>query len=156
METMEKTMNKTNFKMSADNFETEISEFITRLKRYIDFMDYQVTGDVNFDELENLKVKITQSSLTQKKKLRNFLLSANHKMSLRSINRFLHFLYKNVLETDKRVRIKVSVEEQQIQMRRKEWVSARNKAEAALFIYKKIKGDFYKDKIKKMEISKVF
>lgn len=150
------TMNKTNFVMSADNFEKEITEFITKLKRYIEFMDYQVSGDVDFKELENLKDRILNLSQNQRKKLRNFLLKAEYRMSLRSINRFLHFLYKNVLQSDKRVRIKPSIKEEEIQMRRKEWVDARNKAEMALFIYKKSKGDFYKDKDKKFKIAKNF
>ena len=156
METMENTMNKTNFKMTTDNFENEINEFVTKLKRYVEFMDYQVTGDVNFDELKDLKSGIGNLSLSQKKKLRNNLVSANYKMTLRTINRFLHFLYKAVLKTDKRVRIKPSVKDEEIQMKRKEWVEARDKAQVALFLYKKTKGDFYKKKDEKLKIAKCF
>lgn len=153
---IEKTNTKTNFKMTANNFEDEINEFVTKLKRYVEFMDYQVTGDVNFDELTDFKGRIADLSLSQKKKLRNNLISANHKMTLRTINRFLHFLYKAVLKTDKRIRIKPSVKDEEIQMKRKEWVESRNKAQVALFLYKKTKGDFYKDKEQKLKIAKCF
>jgi len=156
METMENTMTKTNFTMTTDNFKEGINEFLTKLKRYADFMDYQVTGDINFDELKDLKGAIGNLSLSQKKKLRNNLISADHKMTLRTINRFLHFLYKAVLKSDVRVRVKPSVQDEEIQMKRKEWVTARDKAQVALFLYKKTKGDFYKDKEQKMKIAKCF
>jgi len=158
METMEitKTNTKTNFVMTTDNFENEIEKFITKLQRHVEFMDYQITGDINFKELENLKNSLIQLSLSQKKKLRNLLIKAIHRMSLRSINQFLHFLYKAVLKTDKRVRIKPSVTDEEIQIKRKEWVIARNKSELALFLYKKTKGDFYIEKMKKIEIAKKF
>jgi len=150
---METTItNKTNFRMDAVNFEKVILEMIEKIKKYADFMDYQIIGDLN--ELENLKYHLSDLSLNQRKKLRNLLLKANYSMSLRSINRFLHFLYKNILHSDKRVRIKVSEKEEEIQKLRKEWIENRDKTKVALFLYKETKGDFYKDKNKKFEIAK--
>jgi len=154
MKTMENTMNKTNFKMTSENFKNEIKEFLNRLEKFTNFMDYKITGnDPNFKEINKLSIHLL--SLNQKKKLRNLLIKANYKMSLKSINKFLHFLYKNILKSDKRVNIKISDKENIIQKNRIEWIKARDNANTALSIYKKSKKNFYKIKNEKIKIAKM-
>jgi septum formation topological specificity factor MinE len=67
------------------------------------------------------------------------------KPSLRKINSLLHLLSK-YFEIEK-VRVKVSLREEQIQKARKEWLKARDESERLLKIYKTTKGDFYKSKM---------
>ena len=94
---------------------------------------------------EHLLPFITGMTLNQRKKLKNKINGCIHRKSIRSINTFLHFLYKHVLNGVKEVPyVKVSEKEEQIQLKRKEWVKARNIAELALQSYKKEKGNFYK------------
>ena len=67
------------------------------------------------------------------------------KKSLRSMNLFLHFFSKHVLQIKtSSFSVKVSLKEEKIQLARKKYVDARNIMIKYLNEYKTEKGDFYK------------
>lgn len=118
-----------------------INKTIDKIKSIIKENDYQVTG--NIDQYYNLKWK--DFSKNQMKNIQKYCNWTSKKSSLRKINSLLHLLSK-YFEIEK-VRVKVSLREEQIQKARKEWLKARDESERLLKIYKTTKGDFYKSKM---------
>lgn len=97
------------------------------------------------DTFEHLLPLVANMTLNQRKKLKNKINGCIHRKSIRSINTFIHFYIRHVLKNNGEIPyVKVSEKEEQIQIKRKEWVKARNIAQSALDSYKKEKGDFYK------------
>lgn len=93
-----------------------------------------------------LSLMITNLSLNQKKKLKNNINGCINKQTLRTINRFLHFLQREVYKDYKNPApvVKISAKEESIQAARKKYVAARKLAIDAYNAYKTEKGDFYK------------
>jgi hypothetical protein len=68
--------------------------------------------------------------------------------TLKNVNYFLHILYSRVLKSDQRVKIKKGEKELTIEKARQEWVTYRTEAERLRLVYKELKGDFYKNRLK--------
>jgi len=152
MKTMEKInkLNKTNFILNVNELTEYTEQTIQMIKDISLFMNYQINGDI--DNIDELNYMISDLSLNKKKKLRNYILSINKKKSLKTINKFLHFLLKVVLKSDDRVNIKISMKEQLIQSNRKNWLVQRQKSDELLLKYKESKSDFYKLKTQRNDI----
>ena len=113
---------------------------VEELKKYI--ADNNLSASGEYEPLDKLASQISDLSKNQKKKLNKYLRST--KRSYRYMNSFFGFLYRNVLKSNNRIKVKPSAEEQAIQASKKAWKEARDKAEALLLVYKETKGDFYK------------
>ena len=79
------------------------------------------------------------------KRLQRYCFWIDRKPTLRRINTFFGLLtrYFGV----ERVYVKISLKEEKIQKARKEWLKARNESDRLLALYKKEKGNFYKNKL---------
>ena len=143
-------LNKTNFILNVNELTEYTEQTIQMIKDISLFMNYQINGDI--DNIDELNYMISDLSLNKKKKLRNYILSINKKKSLKTINKFLHFLLKVVLKSDDRVNIKISMKEQLIQSNRKNWLVQRQKSDELLLKYKESKSDFYKLKTQRNDI----
>lgn len=153
MKTMEK-MNKTSFRLDSKNLEEKVNETIELIQKISDLMGYRIS---NIDKLKEEKFdKLKTLSNNQRKKIRNLILMIDRKRTLRSFNKFLHHLCKNVLEVDYRVNIKISEKEEKLNNMRKQWKIARDKYELLLDEFKEERGDFYKEKSSKSELIKTF
>ena len=118
-----------------------INKTIDKIKNVIKENDYQITG--NIDQYYNLKWK--DFSKNQMKNIQRYCNWAWKKPSLRKNNSLLNLLSK-YFEIE-RVKVKISLREEQIQKARKEWLKARDEADRLLALYKKEKGNFYKNKL---------
>lgn len=99
--------------------------------------NYQVNGKIQYYEFERKNL-----SKRQMKKIQKYCHWIEINPSLRRINTFFGLLSRTY--GVERVRVNVSLKEQKIQSLRKEWINARNIADAALAKYKAEKGNFYK------------
>lgn len=82
----------------------------------------------------------------QKKTLRNYLNRLDKHVSMRTANKFLHFLYKKVYKLDHAPSVELSEKEAKIQACRKAWKKAFIESEKLRVAYQTEKGDFYKPK----------
>lgn len=106
---------------------------------------YQHNGD--FPGHDALLAALQDCSHNMKKRLVKWHFSLRRKLSVRSANRFLHFVCVKLLDygsEDELPRIDFSVQELAIQSARAAWVQARDEAEALRLAYATEKGDFYK------------
>ena len=81
------------------------------------------------------------------KKTQKYCFWISKKPTLKRINTFFSLLSRDF--GVKKVHVKVSLKEENIQKARKEWLKARAESERLLAAYKKEKGNFYKNKIVK-------
>ena len=135
---------------NRSELDKKICDTIDFIKEVIAKNDYQVTGKTidftkpkgysQLDEFYTLEWR--DFSKNQMKNIQKYCYWVEKKPSLRKINSLLHLLSK-YFEIE-RVRIKVSLREQQIQIARKEWLKAREESDRRLNVYKTTKGDFYK------------
>lgn len=95
-----------------------------------------VTGELRLNR------ELEFPSLSQKKVIRNYLTKLNTKMTKSQASRFLHALKRYAPNLDAQVNL--SSKEISIQLARKEWKIARDKADQLLKVYKETKGNFYK------------
>jgi len=121
-----------------------INKTIDKIEKIIKDNNYVVNGDIN--QYKNLGDKMVCLNLSknQMKKIQKYCYWIDRKPSLKKINSFFSLLSR-LFQLEK-VYVKISIEEQEIQKARKEWIKARNEAERLLINYKTIKGDFYKQK----------
>ncbi len=97
------------------------------------------------DLLQEVKEShITDLGICDRKRLKRFLNKCRFVNSLGSINRLFHFVAKEILKSDERVKL-VSEQHERIQKLRKEWLKLKDAADLALQDYKDEKGTFYKN-----------
>ena len=132
----------------------KICNTIDFIKKVIKDNDYQVTSNIKIDFTkvkdyspidEYYCLEWRDFSKNQMKKIQKYCYWVEKNPSLRKINTFLNLLSK-YFEIEK-VRVKVSLREEQIQKARKEWLKAREESERLLTNYKTTKGNFYKSKM---------
>lgn len=85
-------------------------------------------------------------SKRQKKALRNYINRIHKQANLRTINVFLHFLYKKIYGLDIAPSVELSEKEIKIQIARKAWKKVQMESDKLRLVYKQEKGDFYKQK----------
>jgi hypothetical protein len=115
-----------------------INNTLDTIKKIVKENNYQVTG-----EIKHYNIDCKGLSKTQMKRLQKYCFWIDRNPSLRRINTFFGLLtrYFGV----ERVKVKISLKEEQIQKARKEWLKARDESDRLLALYKKEKGNFYKN-----------
>jgi hypothetical protein len=118
----------------------KINNTIDIIKKIVKNRNYQVTG-----EIKNYNLDYKWLSKSQMKRLQKYCFWIENKPTLRRINTFFGLLgrYFDI----ERVHVKVSLKEEKIQKARKEWLKARDESDRLLAIYKKEKGNFYKNNL---------
>lgn len=129
---------------------TKANKVLADIKYYVKAQNESVTD-------ENLKLRVKPEfwdlriddsllylSKTKQKKLNKIIRGLERKQSVRYMNRFLHFISKNIIKDGNSIYINRCRKEDEIQRKRKAWVKARNEAELLLKAYKEEKGDYYK------------
>lgn len=128
--------------VSGQALVTKTEDALKDLKRYVNEKNWRI--NINVSSVKISLDTISKFSWNRTKNYNKALRKLNGKRSIRSINTALHYIFKRLLETDTRVKVKVSDKEEKIQTYRKEWIKARNTSEELLEKYKTEKGNFYK------------
>lgn len=121
----------------------KINRILDKIEEWAKSKDYRIVGDLNKYRNLNMFINLSKNKI---KKINKYLNSLNRKMTLRRVNSFLHLIYK-IYKLDKKVSIKISLKEENIQKARKEWLKARDESDRLLKVYKDEKGLFYKDRL---------
>lgn len=137
---METTVKKLGIDYTYNQVELNkiVNNTIDKIKNYKIANNYKLNGDLNYYNFKYLPL-----SKRQIKKIQKYCFWIQKNPSLKRINSFFSLLSKNY--GVKRVKINISLKEQKIQNTRKEWLKAKNESERLLALYKKEKGDFYKN-----------
>ena len=143
METIIEEKRKKYTENSADYLYNATVETEEKIRWFIEFNEYQFNKPLIIPRVE-VKKAIEDLSLNQRKKLKRAINNFHNRESIASANRFLHFLFKEILNTDIRVRINYGEKELKIKEMRKKYVEAREIMLKAHEEYKKEKGNFYK------------
>ena len=117
-----------------------INNTIDKINKVIKENNYQITG-----KIEHYNLNTKNLSKTQMKRIQKYCFWIDKKPSLRRINTFFGLLTKYF--GVERVRVKISLKEEKIQKARNEWLKVRDEADKLLAIYKKEKGNFYKNNL---------
>ena len=88
-------------------------------------------------------IHFLNSSLNERKKLRDLIYRVITKPSMKSINKLFSYV-KNFTKSQKSCHVRISAKEEKIQIARKKWKSAQAIADQYLQEYKTEKGDYYK------------
>lgn len=142
-------MKNIEYNYNAKELNNKIIETIGFIKAQIEKNKYTIANHmidkfIKFDYESKLK----KASKRLKKRINRQIYRVNTKQSLCSFNLFIHFLRTKVInEGLKPIKILPSIKERTIQVKRKEWLELRDKAEEALHVYKKEKGNFYKKEV---------
>lgn len=147
---MENTTVVNHINASNVNFQI-LNAAIDKIKAFVKENDYQFKTSTGFDEITETKFNIALSDMSKKKRKRlaSYIWSVNNHPTLGGINKFFHFLMKNVLKSEARIRVIPSAKEVAIQEKRKAYKEALAKVKAAYDDYKQEKGDFYKIRLSK-------
>lgn len=143
METLKEHLNIRDNK----TFINEIDLTLQRINEYVAKNDYQLNG--NIKQKLNLDSVIDDVTLRKRKVLRRYMYYIKVHPTLDSVNKFLHFLFKEVLKSDARVKVVKSEKEQMIQKKREEFKAALKVLIEKRQAYKEEKGDFYKLRLAK-------
>ena len=137
---METTVKKLGIDYTYNQVELNkiVNNTIDKIKNYKIVNNYKLNGDLNYYNFKYLPL-----SKRQMKKIQKYCFWIQKNPSLKRINSFFSLLSKNY--GVKRVKINIPLKEQKIQNARKEWLKVRNESERLLDLYKKEKGDFYKN-----------
>jgi hypothetical protein len=132
METTHKSQlldySKENVKLVSDKIQAFINEKGYRLSIPV----IKISEDIVFESKKKSKV------------LRRYLTLINNRISLKTINRFLHFLYKKIYKEAEAPKVLISEKETKIQDARKAWKKIQAESVKLEKIYKEEKGNFYK------------
>lgn len=121
----------------------EIEKTCQRIDEYVALNEYQINNNVKIDKTV-LMDALTDTSLRKRKILRRYMYKISNHATLEVVNKFLHFLYKEVLKSDVRVKVVKSEKEQLIQKKRQEFKMALKIMLEKKQEYLNEKGDFYK------------
>ena len=124
---------------------------ITKIRKFVEDNGYQFKDEKAFEELTESKFNAAFNDLSKKKRKRlaSYIWAVNNHPSLGGINKFFHFLMKNIMKSDVRIRVIKSDKELAIEAKRKAYKKALEAMKTAYADYKTEKGDFYKIKLAK-------
>jgi hypothetical protein len=125
----------------------EIDQTLQRINDYVVKNDYQLNG--NIKQKLNLDSVIDDISLSKRKVLRRYMYHIKVHPTLDVVNKFLHFLFKEILKSNARVKVVKSEKEQLIMKKRQEYKAALKILLEKRQAYKDEKGDFYKLRLAK-------
>lgn len=120
-------------------------ESIAEAQAFATASGYRQNGD--FPSRAAFELPLQDVSFSMNKRLIKQHFHLKRKLSMRSANRFLHFIAVKLLAYGPELkvpRIEYSEKESAIKASRAAWVKARNEAEALRLAYVQEKGDFYK------------
>lgn len=135
----------------ANALEAGVLAALPKIIDYARQQDYRISDDDGFLEITNsqLSQKIKDMSLKKRKVLRNYLYYLDKNPTMKMINKFLHFLMKKVLNSDKRYKILKSEKQLAIEAKRQKYYDLKAQAAAAYTDWKSEKGDFYTSRLTK-------
>lgn len=144
---MENTITTNHIKTSDINHQLIIST-ISKIETFIFDKNYQFKDRKGLEEITTSKFNNAFINLSKRKRKRlaSYIWAANNRLTLGGVNKFFHFLMKNILQSDLRIRITKSAKELAIQYKRGIYIEVLAKAKEAYADYKTEKGDFYKVK----------
>ena len=148
METLVENKTKKYVDHDIDTMYNAVLETEDAINYFVEFNEYKFNKSFIVPRKE-LRTKLGNSTLNQRRKLKKAINIFHKKQSLSSANRFLHFLYKEVFEVDMRVRISYSTKQLAIIKKRAEYMEALKIMKEAHNTYKKEKGNFFKMRIEK-------
>lgn len=128
--------------LKGQDLKNYIEETLNQIDVYIEKNNYRRNLDL-ISLIVSIK-KINDFSWTRTKHVNRKLRFLNKKMSIRRINSTMNWLFKKILQEKDSLIVKVSLKEELIQKKRKEWKDYQKEANRLLEEYKKEKGDFYK------------
>lgn len=128
-----------------------INSTIEKAKQFVTTNEYQFKSTAGLEEITESKFNqaLTNLSMKKRKKLAASIWKVNNHPTLKNVNLFFHFLMKEIMKSDSRIRVIKSVKELAIQEKRKAYKEALAKVQAAYADYKTEKGDFYKLRLSK-------
>ncbi len=147
---MENTFQTNRLNKKDINFNL-INETIEKTLTFIKENDYQIKDSAGLSEIieSNFNAALSNLSLKKRKKLATAIWTVSNHPTLKKVNLFFHFLMKEVMKSDSRVRVIKSAKELAIIEKRKAYTDALAKVKAAYADYKEEKGDFYKLRLSK-------
>lgn len=151
METIKEIMHNSKYHLNIRNVSdvyNEIQKTLKKIDEYVTFNEYRYSNKIDISN-KQLTDALIDSSLKRKKVLRKYMYKINSKPTLQFINKFLHFLFKQVLKSDTRVKVLKSEKEQSIIAKREAFVKARQAMLKAKSEYLQEKGEFYKIRMSK-------
>jgi len=122
---------------------------ISKIEQFVKENGYQFKDSKGLEEITQEAFNANTMTIRKKKKLVNFMTAIQKHPTLENVNKFLHFLMKNILKSETRIKVIKSDKEIAIQEKRKAYKEALAKVQAAYADYKQEKGDFYKIKLSK-------
>lgn len=144
-------METKNYKMNslaAKELEKRALMAIETITEYKNKKNIQSTNPIE-DLLKHtdstLEVLIQGLSKTAKKKFNKSISKVEWKLSLKSINLFLHYVARKLMNSDYTVKYKETKAQTEILDARKKWKAQQLIAETLLKEYKEKKGTFFKD-----------
>jgi hypothetical protein len=136
-------METTTRKYESATFEN-VQSTISKIEQYVKDNGYQFKDRSGLALLDEKTFHLQFGSIRKRKKLVNAMTAIDKHPTLENVNKFFHFLMKEILKSDLRVRIIKSEKEIAIDEKRKAFKDALAKMKIALADYKAEKGDFYK------------
>lgn len=121
-----------------------VQSTISKIEEYVKDNGYQFKDRSGLTLLDEKTFYFQFGSIRKRKKLVNAMEAIGKNPTLENINKFFHFLMKEILKSDLRVRVIKSEKEIAIEAKRKAFKEALAKMKTALAEYKLEKGDFYK------------
>lgn len=137
---------KVNLKKSESVNYASVQATISKIEQFVKDNGYQFKDRSGLNEITeaNFNAALHLVSKKKRKKLANYIWAVNNHPTLENINKFFHFLMKNIMKSETRIRVIKSDKEIAIQEKRKAYKEALAKMQAAYADYKTEKGDFYK------------
>jgi len=120
---------------------------ISKIEKYVTDNGYQFKDRSGLAQITKENFNTQLLSTRKQKKLVNAMAAIEKHPTLENINKFFHFLMKDILKSESRVKVIKSDKEIAIQEKRKAFKDALAKMKIALAEYKAEKGDFYKIKL---------
>jgi hypothetical protein len=139
-----KTMRTTTYVYNSSELTNKINETVSKIDANVKQNNFQVSGDLSKISSSNLQEAISNLSKKGLKKINRAILRFECRNTMRSTNLFLHYVMKDILKSDERIKISPSVKEISIHVKREAWKNAQKIAAQLLKEYKEEKGDFYK------------
>jgi hypothetical protein len=126
-----------------------VQETISKIENYVTENGYQFKDRSGLAQITKENFISPSTTIRKRKKLVNAMAAIEKHPKLENINKFFHFLLKDILKSESRVKVIKSDKEIAIQEKRKAFKDALAKMNIALAEYKAEKGDFYKIKLSK-------
>lgn len=118
-----------------------------KIQEYINTKGYSLKGSLKIPtNAIGFNKSLSFDSKKHKKVVRNYINLLHKQISMRVVNKFLHFLFKKVYKLDDAPSVDYSEREIKIQVARRAWKEAFAKSEKLRIAYRTEKGDFYRPK----------